>query len=197
MRYSEIGKRIGAILKDLRKERGLKQKDIADKLEITDKAYSTYETGYSLPPLEKIFFLCEFYHVTPNFILGFDNDMPLYMCLDLARACGLQCRDRNKGYVECKIDDDFDKMTANLDYDVFIRLINRAKKEANEAFMREFTEDFALFMVRYCLNNKETIVKHISLESKPKTRWEKLMVNAMEEADKAVASKYKTEDGDE
>ena len=50
MRYSEIGKRIGAILKDLRKERGLKQKDIADKLEITDKAYSTYETGYSLPP---------------------------------------------------------------------------------------------------------------------------------------------------
>ena len=38
MRYSDIGKQIGEVLRDLRKERGLKQKDIADKLEITDKA---------------------------------------------------------------------------------------------------------------------------------------------------------------
>lgn len=99
--------------------------------------------------------------------------------------------------VECKINDDFDKMTANLDYDVFIRLINRAKKKANEAFMLEFTEDFALFMVRYCLNNKETIVKHIPLESAPKTHMENVMHNAIEKTNKAVANISKTEDGDE
>lgn len=186
MRYSERAKKIGRTLKELRNKQGLKQADMAQMLDITDKAYSSYETGYTLPPLEKIFILCEFFHVSPDTLLGFDKIPPLQLCISEVRACGIVCEDKQDGFVECHIDDDFDKMTARLSYDIFVRIANKAKKEANAFYVRQFNEDFAYYMVRYCLKNKDTIIEHISREEEPQTPFEKKMQAAMDRAFEAV-----------
>ncbi len=44
--------KIGNVLKKYRKEAGLTQKEVADKVEITQSRYSNYENGYSIPPTD-------------------------------------------------------------------------------------------------------------------------------------------------
>ena len=196
MRYSDRAKKIGETLKELRNKQGLKQKEMASILNITDKAYSSYETGYTLPPLEKIFILCEFFHVSPDTLLGFDKIPPLQLCISEVHACGIACEDKQDGFVECHIDDDFDKMTARLSYDIFMRIVNKAKKETNELYIRELNENFAYYMVRYCLKNKDTIIEHISREVEPQTPFEKKMQAAMDKAFEAVGGLNEPDDDD-
>ena len=196
MRYSDRAKKIGETLKELRNKQGLKQKEMAAILNITDKAYSSYETGYTLPPLEKIFILCEFFHVSPDTLLGFDKIPPLQLCISEVHACGIACEDKQDGFVECHIDDDFDKMTARLSYEIFIRIANKAKKEANKFYVRELNEDFSYYMVRHCLKNKETIIEHVSHEEEPQTPFEKKMYIAMQKAFEATGGVSDSDDDD-
>lgn len=196
MRKSERAVKIGKILKELRNKQDLKQADMANMLGITDKAYSAYETGYTLPPLEKIFILCEYFHVSPNLLLGFDETPPLQLCISEVHACGISCEDKHDGFVECYIDDDFDKMTARLSYDIFVRIANKAKRKANEFYVREFNEEFAYYMVRYCLKNEETIIEHVSRESEPQTPMEKKMYDAMQKAFEATGILEEPDDDD-
>ena len=42
----------GAFVAQLRKERGLTQKELADKLNVTDKAISKWETGKGFPDIK-------------------------------------------------------------------------------------------------------------------------------------------------
>ncbi len=196
MRYSERAVKIGKILKALRKKQGLKQAEMACMLDITDKAYSAYETGFTLPPLEKIFILCEFFHVSPNLLLGFDDIPPLQRCISEVHACGISCENKEDGFVECHIDDDFDKMTARLSYDIFMRIVNKAKKETNELYIRELNENFAYYMVRYCLKNKETIIEHTSYEQEPQTPFDKKMQAAMDKAFEAIGGFSEPDDDD-
>lgn len=61
--------KIGRFISTIRKEKGLTQKDIADKLEISDKTVSKWETGKGLPEVSMMIPLCDILGITVNELL--------------------------------------------------------------------------------------------------------------------------------
>lgn len=61
---------IGQRLKYLREDRNLKQKDIAEALQMNVTLYIKYENSYSMPTGRVIRRFAEFYDVSSDFILG-------------------------------------------------------------------------------------------------------------------------------
>lgn len=60
----------------LRKQKGLKQKEVAEALGFTAATYNRYEKGVNMPKAGKILALAKFYNVSPNFLLfGSDDNM--------------------------------------------------------------------------------------------------------------------------
>lgn len=57
-------------IKELREDRDLMQKDIADKLNTTRSYYGQYERGLRPLPIEHLITLCNFYSVSADYILG-------------------------------------------------------------------------------------------------------------------------------
>ena len=62
-------------LKDLRSDKDLNQKDIADVLNVTQATYSRYESGDLEIPIRALIELAKFYHVSVDYILGIDTDI--------------------------------------------------------------------------------------------------------------------------
>ena len=56
-------RRIGEFLKELRKEKGLTQEQLADKLFVTRRTVSRWETGSNMPDLEVLVELADLYDV--------------------------------------------------------------------------------------------------------------------------------------
>ena len=66
-------------LRDLREDRDLKQKDIADILSITTQQYQLYESGKRFLPVYHLKTLCEFYNISADYILELtENPIPLH-----------------------------------------------------------------------------------------------------------------------
>lgn len=61
-------------LKELRIEKNLAQKDVADILGITVSAYSFYENGKREPNITSLKKLASFYNVTLDYLIGLDED---------------------------------------------------------------------------------------------------------------------------
>ena len=57
-------------LRDLRQERGLTQKQIADIIGTSQQYYGKYENGLRPLPLEHLKKLCEFYGASADWLLG-------------------------------------------------------------------------------------------------------------------------------
>lgn len=57
-------------LKDLREDRDLYQKEIADLLGTTQQQYSRYEVGERLIPIDKLIKLADYYNVSIDYICG-------------------------------------------------------------------------------------------------------------------------------
>lgn len=57
-------------LKELRIERGLKLKEVADYMNVTIRAISRYEDGTREPSVEMIVKFCKLYNVTADYLLG-------------------------------------------------------------------------------------------------------------------------------
>lgn len=57
-------------LKELRSERGLSQKELADVLDCSVTVYSRYETGAREPSLDTLIRLADFYGVTLDELVG-------------------------------------------------------------------------------------------------------------------------------
>ena len=55
--------KIGAFLKELRKEKNLTQEKLAEKLNVTSRTVSRWETGVNLPDLSLLVELADFYGV--------------------------------------------------------------------------------------------------------------------------------------
>ena len=64
---------IGKNLTELRKRRGLTQLELAEKFNYTDRAVSKWENGDTLPDVEVLYNLCEFYGVTMDYLTHEDN----------------------------------------------------------------------------------------------------------------------------
>ena len=62
--------KIGAFIADMRKSRGMSQKQLADEVGVTDKAVSKWETGKSLPEISKMESLCEALQININELLS-------------------------------------------------------------------------------------------------------------------------------
>lgn len=60
----------GRNLKNLRKERKLSQKGLAEKLKVSWHTVSHWETGYSEPSIEQIKLLAKFFEVTADDLLS-------------------------------------------------------------------------------------------------------------------------------
>lgn len=60
-------------LKQLRKERQVLQKDIADYLNVTVRTYQYYESGELEPSLEKLVKIADLFEVSTDFLLGREN----------------------------------------------------------------------------------------------------------------------------
>ena len=69
------------ILRNLRKSRGMLQKDVAERLGISVSAYSLYENGTREPSIDRILEIAKLFNVNPNFLLGWTTTPGEY-CLD-------------------------------------------------------------------------------------------------------------------
>ncbi len=57
-------------LRDLREDRDLLQRDVADILGITQTVYSRYERGFQTIPVNHLLKLADYYGTTTDYILG-------------------------------------------------------------------------------------------------------------------------------
>jgi transcriptional regulator with XRE-family HTH domain len=62
--------KIGKFICELRKEKNLTQKELADKLNITDRAVSKWENGRGLPDLSLLMPLCKELDISINELLS-------------------------------------------------------------------------------------------------------------------------------
>ncbi|MCR4590458.1 MAG: helix-turn-helix domain-containing protein [Lachnospiraceae bacterium] len=60
-------------LKELRQDKLLKQKDIADQIFVSQRTYSDYETGRVRMPVESMVRLARYYDVSVDYISGASN----------------------------------------------------------------------------------------------------------------------------
>ena len=68
-------KRTGKYISDNRKKKGLSQKELADKLHITDKAISKWERGLSFPDISMLIPISEVLDITLyDLLTGGNND---------------------------------------------------------------------------------------------------------------------------
>lgn len=64
-------RRIGSFLKELRRERNLTQEELAEKLNVSGRTVSRWETGANMPDISLLVELAEFYDVSiPEIING-------------------------------------------------------------------------------------------------------------------------------
>ena len=63
-------------MKEARIERGITQKEIAEKLNMTQQQYGLYETGKRDIPALKIKELAEIYNISADYLLGLPKGLP-------------------------------------------------------------------------------------------------------------------------
>ena len=60
----------GEMLAELRNDRGITQKELADELFVSAGTISNYENGVHFPDIEKLIALADYFHVTTDYLLG-------------------------------------------------------------------------------------------------------------------------------
>ena len=65
-------------LRDLREDKDLYQKDVAELLGITQTVYSRYERGFQTIPVVHLLKLADFYGTSTDYILGRTNNQKPY-----------------------------------------------------------------------------------------------------------------------
>ncbi len=65
-------------IRNLREDRDLKQKDLAEILHISQNTYSQYENGVIQLTAETLILLADFYNVSIDYLLGRSNDPTKY-----------------------------------------------------------------------------------------------------------------------
>ena len=65
---------IGQKIKELRIERGLRLKDVAEAMDLTLRAICHYEAGTREPSLATVVKLCKFFDVSADYLLGLTDN---------------------------------------------------------------------------------------------------------------------------
>lgn len=64
----------GQKLKEAREKNKISRAQMAKKLNMTPQAYGAYELGKREPPISKLIDICEFLHISPHDLLGYETD---------------------------------------------------------------------------------------------------------------------------
>ncbi len=64
-------------IKDARKEKGLKQIELARLINVSIQTISGYETGYAQPPIDTLIKIADVLETTTDYLLGRTNDVGL------------------------------------------------------------------------------------------------------------------------
>ena len=65
-------------LKEIRQDKDLYQKNIAQILNTSQKQYSLYETGIRLIPIDKLVILAKYYNTSTDYLLGLTDERKPY-----------------------------------------------------------------------------------------------------------------------
>ena len=65
-------------LRDLREDRDLTQKQVAEQLKMSQTGYSKYETGENDVPTRVLLALAELYHTSTDYLLGLTDERKPY-----------------------------------------------------------------------------------------------------------------------
>lgn len=60
----------GEMLAELRKDRGMTQRELADVIHVSVSTISNYEQDIHFPDMEKLLDIADFFHVTTDYLLG-------------------------------------------------------------------------------------------------------------------------------
>ena len=76
MRYDILfkGDRMYQRIRDLREDRDLKQRELAEVLNCSQRVYSNYELGQRDLPTDVLIKLSQFYNVSVDYLLGLTNN---------------------------------------------------------------------------------------------------------------------------
>lgn len=76
----------GDRLAELRKDKGLRQKDLADKLGITEQALGNYERGKHRPSVDLLYIMARFFNISADYLLELTDEEVSY---DRSRTLGI------------------------------------------------------------------------------------------------------------
>ena len=65
---------LGLLLKDLRKQSGLTQKQLSQKLDVTVTTIGRWESNYKMPSIERLIELSRIFHVPLNYLVGIEKE---------------------------------------------------------------------------------------------------------------------------
>lgn len=94
---------IGKFIQDLRKEYNLTQQELADKLEITDKAVSKWENGRCLPDVYFLNQLAKIFHVTVEELLKGERNYKKKQIDNNNRKKVLEVKNLSKSFAKSKV----------------------------------------------------------------------------------------------
>lgn len=63
---------LGRRIKRLREERGMSQKQLADRLGVRKQSVSNWENENAMPSMDRFLAMVELFHTTPNYMLGYE-----------------------------------------------------------------------------------------------------------------------------
>lgn len=94
----------GDLMRDIRFEYDVKQKDMAKILGLAKNTYSSYENQYVIIPLKYLIGFCNYFEISLDYILGFSKEMYVNQKIDLnAKKIGIRLRKiRNKKHISQK-----------------------------------------------------------------------------------------------
>ena len=102
-------------LKILRDERGIKQKELAQLLSITERTYRHYEAGEIDPPTSKTALLANFFDVSVDYLLGRTDDRDTTLVNDDEFFKGLPIRKVHDMKIEVTDEEEIE-LKAHLEY---------------------------------------------------------------------------------
>ena len=68
--------KIGLFIQQMRKDAGMTQKELAERLQISDKTVSKWETGKGVPDVESLNPLCQIFSISVNELLSGEKISP-------------------------------------------------------------------------------------------------------------------------
>lgn len=72
-------------IKEIREDRDLNQRTLANVLNVTQAQYSRYELGINVIPIEKVCILADFYNTSVDYLLGRTDEAKPYRRSALVR----------------------------------------------------------------------------------------------------------------